>query len=118
MALYRILKQVTYGGGVVLQSGILHDLKKFSPETIARLEVVEAVARISAPPLALLPGWAARARQLKALNIITAEDFLEADIEQLSRALSLNSETVMGYKKALIAEWLTAKAPQEGCETC
>lgn len=94
MAIYRALN--TLSG--VCQRGDLTRLTHLTPEQIAKLERVGAVAPISSPPLAVLPEWAIRAGKLAKAGIVTVEQLLEAEAESVAKTLRVKVETAKQYQ--------------------
>lgn len=108
MALYRALSKLSNGADY----GQLTRLEHLTPEQIAKLEQVGAVARISAPPLAELPDWASRAGKLAKVGIVDAEQLLDADITVISHALHVKAETAARYQNEVQA-WLVIQPSLE-----
>lgn len=78
-----------------------------TPEAaLAKLLKRGAIAPISAPPLAVLPGWQLRAEKLAEVGIVTAEQFLDATIEQIATVCNVKQRTVEKWRaeveKALV----------------
>lgn len=103
MALYRIHKPMDKPG---LKVGGIDSLKWLRPDQIAILIDREIVSRVAALPLSEIPGWKTRANKLIALNIGDAEQFIEADINVIKKALRAKPETIQRWKKELIDQWL------------
>ena len=88
MPLYRALSKLSG----VCERGALTPLAHLTPEQIAKLEHAGAVARVSAPPLAELPNWSARAGKLAKVGILDAEQLAEADVKLIRSALRVKEE--------------------------
>ena len=71
-----------------------------------RLARVRAVRVMQSPPLAELAGWQVRAGRLQAIEIITLEDFIEADTKEITKCLNHKAATVNKWKEELSA-WFT-----------
>jgi hypothetical protein len=112
MALYRALRSLTRGNGTIARDGI-DRLAGLAEESVAKLEELGYVARVSPPPLAELPGWEARARLLLPPGIMDAGQFLECDGDRLAGYLGEDGETVRRLKEEII-RWLQPDR-EEGC---
>jgi hypothetical protein len=108
MPLYRALTKLSSG----VDCGQLTRLEHLTPEQIAKLEQVGAVARVAAPPLSELPDWASRAGKLAKAGIQDAEQFLDAEIPVISRALHVKAETAARYQDEVKA-WLVIQPSTE-----
>ncbi len=105
MAVYRVLERLSKGERF-LEVGELVRLEWLKPEQIARLEVRGAVSRISAPPLAKLPGWKLRSQRLAKAGITGVEELLEADTANLAEQVQADPRTVELWKRELTT-WLS-----------
>lgn len=103
MALYRIHKPMDKPGLVV---GGIDSLAWLRPEQIAILVEREIVSRVATLPLVEIPGWKTRANKLVAVNIGDAEQFIEADVKIIKKALKARPETIQKWKKELLDQWL------------
>ncbi|RPI52771.1 MAG: hypothetical protein EHM56_08010 [Chloroflexi bacterium] len=104
MAIYRALKDLDAGKtlirrGQVFMSGTLPGA------VVDRLAELGKIAPVSTPPLAVLPGWKARAGKI-APEIETAGDFLEADSARLAKVLKVSPDRIEPMKLEL-AGWLS-----------
>ncbi len=81
-------------------------------KTIEILEQRGAIARIAPPPLIELPGWKTRAAKLEKVNILDAEQFLEAEEGLLIDAMKARTSLIRGWKEE-VTQWLTIPE-QEG----
>lgn len=105
--LYRALQRLSG----VCNRGDLTNLAHMEPERIALLVRRGAVAPISPPPLEELPGWEKRAAKLAKYDILTAEQFLEADNAQLCRVLRVKAETVEQYRRDVYESLVVREVP-------
>lgn len=109
MTYYRAFRNLSNGiaRGQVFPASALH------PRSIEVLAERGFIARISAPPLAELPGWKLRSKKLVPLGIVDAEQFLEAPEEQLLAALRVSPAQVAAWRREIIG-WLSAPQPSAG----
>lgn len=109
MSMYRFLKNVTNGNEIIERGAI--GRAPFSADTIAKLIEVGAIAPIATPPLSVLPGWETRSNRLEQrLNILTIEQFLEADDDEIARVMRKSAQVVSEWKQDVV-EWMKAKRP-------
>ena len=111
MPMYRVLRTLSRGHDKFVKVGTLTDLAWLKDEQRATLEMVGAVSRISAPPLAQLPGWKLRTAKLGKLDIHTFDDFLERDPDEIAEGVGVQRRTVDKWRAELV-DWLTP--PQRG----
>jgi len=105
--IYRILQNLSDG----TPRGSLKRMS-LKPETEAVLVMVGAIAPVSAPPLAVLPGWKTRARKLEGSAFTMADAFLEGDEAVLAKLMDAAPERVKAWKDEIERLWLAA--PAEG----
>lgn len=114
MAMYRILGRLDVGKGRVLYPGSFSRLEWLEEKGLARLERKGSISRVQPPPLAVLPGWAARSRKIEeVLGVKDAEQFLEADDQKIAEAMEITEDTVVDWKSDIMS-WLTAKPVRRG----
>jgi len=111
MPMYRVLRTLSRGHEKFIKVGVLTDLAWLNAEQRAKLEQVGAVSRISAPPLAQLPGWKLRAEKLGVEGIHTFDDFLERDPAGIAEAIGMQPRTIQKWRNELL-DWITV--PQRG----
>lgn len=111
MAIYRIRNNLSIEG-TIIPRGTLARLT-LAPDKLARLEEVNAISRIAAPPLAILPGWETRSNRLEKLNIISIEDLLEGDVAAIAKHMRVKPETVERWQEDVI-EWMQVTPPKRG----
>jgi hypothetical protein len=109
MTTYRALSNLSG----VARRGELTPLTHLNAEQIAKLERVGAIARIGAPPLSELPGWAIRAGKLAKVDILTAEELLEAPLEVIVKALRVKPETAAQYQQDIAGFLVIQDEPEE-----
>lgn len=109
MSIYRALNNLSN----VAKRGELTRLSHLTPEQIAKLERVGAVAPIATPPLSELPEWAIRAGKLAKAGISTAEQFLEADVEAITKVLRVKPETAQQYQQEVETFLVIRAEPEE-----
>jgi len=96
MPIFRVLRPLSRKHEVIIKAGTLTDLAWLNGEQQAKLESVGAVSRISAPPLAQVPGWKLRTAKLGKLDI---------------EGVGVQRRTVDKWRAELV-DWLTP--PQRG----
>ncbi len=111
MALYRVLKPLSRNEKRI-EAGQITALAWLKPEQAAVLVERRAVSRLATPPLVELPGWERRGKRLDRLGIVTAEDFLEADDEDMALEMRARVNTVAKWKRE-IHSWLVIP-PERG----
>lgn len=99
--MYRALYDLSTRHGVVnrntlFASGYLGD------DVERQLLALGKIAIVSAPPLAVCPGFESIARRLENHGIINADEFLERDNMELARLLRRNTDGVQALKSRLI----------------
>lgn len=112
MPLYRVLQALSVKDKRVPTGTVTMLHLKASSYPI--LEAQGAIARVSTPPLAILPGWERRAAVLEKNGITTVEDLLEALDADGGKIAALVGEApaVVGqWQQQLIRDWLVA--PQQ-----
>lgn len=109
MATYRALSNLSG----VAKRGELTQLTHLTPEQIAKLERVGAIARIGAPPLTELPSWAIRAGKLAKAGILDGEAFLEADVALIAKTLRVKPETAAQYQQDIAGFLVIREEPTE-----
>lgn len=108
MAVYRALRNLSG----VCRRGELTRLDHLNAEQIGKLAKVGAIAPISAPPLAELPGWAVRAGKLAKVEIADAEQLIEADARVVAKALRVKVETARQYQQD-VQQYLVIEQSEE-----
>lgn len=111
MAIYRAVHDLSNG----TQAGRLDRLAHLKAEQIDKLLLKGAIARISAPPLAELPGWADRAALLAPAGIIDAEQFLEADAAQIATLLDIPEDSAQQLQCEIESFLVIEDEPGCGC---
>jgi hypothetical protein len=109
MAMWRVLRPMTKGDRT-WEEGEVTRLEWLKPAQVEKLVEVGAVSRIAAPPLEVLPGWKARAEKLLGLELRTAEEFLEADVERIAAFMEVKPATVQRWQSELW-DWLRVEPP-------
>ena len=115
MALYRVLRRLAHKDSYI-ETGTVAVLP-FKASDLAILETRGAIAPVSTPPLAVLPGWADRAAVASKHGILTVADLiaaLNANGPQVARWFRVSKEEVVNWQQQLIREWLVAPPKQDG----
>lgn len=100
MPLYRVLRNLSRDGEIIPR-GTISALAQLRPASIEAHLRYKQVALVYGPPLDALPGWKTRARKLARHSVITVEDFLLAEDEQLGEWLGVKQATIDRYKREL-----------------
>ena len=102
MTTYRVQKRLSTGhqpGDVVFDDD-------FHQGVAVTLAGTGALKIINGPPLTELPGWTRRAELLAEADIMTADQFLEADDELIQRAVGYHSVKAVVQWKEDVRRWL------------
>jgi len=106
--IYRVLRLLSTGqqiGDFVQASDF-----KGGERTVNILLSVNAIAPISSPPLAELPGWTKRAERLLEIGIITVQEFLDADLKQIADLFKYKTISSIEKWRIEAQEWLKPPA--------
>ena len=114
MPMYRVLRTLSRGHDKFVKVGTLTDLAWLKDEQRATLEMVGAVSRISAPPLAQLPGWKRRAERLGEVGLHTVDDVLAEDAGALAEAIKAKPSTVEKWQTELVGLITVPQASKRG----
>jgi len=114
MPIYRVFRKLSFGNGKILQPGVYPELN-IADDVLATLIERGTVSVASTPPLAELPGWKTRAKRLETIDIVTIEQFIEANNTTLWRKLRLKLADVVQLKQELIEEYLTPREDDTNC---
>lgn len=111
MSIFRVLRPLSRKHEQIVPRGTLTALDWLKPEQQQRLIDVGAVSRISAPPLASLPGWIARGGHLGRVGIHTFDDFLERTDAEIAELVNKRETTIARWRAELIS---LITVPQRG----
>jgi len=111
VAIYRVLRNLIVNEERILR-GSLSDLAQVSEQGRLKLLKMGRITRIEAPPLDVFPGWQFRAKRFAKLDILNAEDLLEAD-ESISEQLRIKPDTLERWKGE-VRELMQAPPPPQG----
>lgn len=115
MTLYRVLRRLAHKD-TYIQPGTVAILP-FKASDLAILETRGAIAPVSTPPLAVLPGWSEKAKAAQKHGIVTVADLLDAlhtNRAQVARWLRVSVDDAAAMQQSLIKEWLIAPPPKDG----
>jgi hypothetical protein len=102
--MYQVVNALSLKNGkTIIPAGTRSPLEEIKPEYIKALLKTGAIREISSPPLATLAGWKARAARLVTHDVVTLQEFLETDNDNLAGWLRVRPATVRRYKKQLKA---------------
>lgn len=106
--IYRVLRPLSTGQ----MPGDFVEEKNFKggKRTIDKLRAVNAIAPVSSPPLAEVPGWTKRAEKLAEISIITIQDFLEADEQRMAKLFKYKTTSAIKRWRSEVQEWLKPPA--------
>lgn len=96
-------------GSIVIPAGAVIEASTLPPGATDKLLAIGAIAPVSSPPLAELPGWRVRAKKLSMLGITTIADLAEADTERVADHMRVKPGTVKTWKQVLVDTYLTVK---------
>lgn len=105
MAIYRALKNLNIGKGRTIPAGSIFNIGRLSEKVVPILEKKHAIARIAAPPLSVLPGWAKRADALQKCGIMDAEQLLDASAMELAQQADIAIDVINKWQNE-IKVWL------------
>lgn len=111
MGMYRVLRKLHFRGKVILR-GVLLSGDKFTPEVYDKLQAVGAIAPVSTPPLAELPGWGRRAVRLGKIGIVTIIQLMECKEVEVGEKLHVRPDTVLEWRKEAL-RWLDPSMPKK-----
>ena len=113
--LYRVRRKLTISRtGEVVPANSISDLAGMTEGGKQILLKARKIVEISAPPLAILPGWSYRARQLRAkLGIEDAAQFLEISDDVVMEKVGVRRATVEKWKED-VRQYLVAASPTRG----
>lgn len=109
MQTYLVLRDLDKGG-VIIPAQSRTRLEWLSAENQNRLVRVGAVRPLASPPLTVMAGWNTRAEKLLPLGIETLEQFLEAEVREITRIMRVKPATVRRWRSEVEA-WHTADGP-------
>ena len=78
-----------------------------------RLEAVDAISKVSAPPLKVLPGMKRKAQKYKEAGIENANDLLKANTQEVAKALEIDEERI-DADKVKVQSYLIVDKPKGG----
>ncbi len=105
--IYRIHNKLSAKKDEIIYPNSLHRLSWLDEKQIETLIETGSISRISPPPLSILPGWKARSIKLLKIRIVNAEEFLEGNVNEMSKILRVKIETIKKWKQELEDKWLT-----------
>lgn len=97
MPMYQVINNLSKGGEII-PAGTRSTLEEIKPEYKKALLQTGAIREISSPPLTTLAGWKTRAERLRSHDIVTLQEFLEANESDLVRWLGVRLATIKRYK--------------------
>lgn len=106
--IYRALRDLGIGKKVVY-SGQVFPSAWLQPAALEALEAQNKIAKANLPPIVALPRWKSKRAALEKIGVVTAGDFLEADISVLSKALKSTEAEVKQAKAELTAQFSTPR---------
>jgi len=113
MTLYRALSNLEAGKGVIIPKGSVITGERLGETVALKLERLGRLSRVAAPPLAVLPGWSARAKKLERSGLVDAEQFIGMDTARLAQWLGVKAPKIEEWKSELL-EFLKAPDPEKG----
>lgn len=108
--MYRALANLDKGKGIITKGSVFMG-EVISPAALEVLVERGLVAKVSAPPLAILPGWKGRAGKLAKKGIETVEDLVKAEPGVIEAVLHIKSDVAEALKAEAL-NFLRAPEPQ------
>ena len=108
--IYRALRDLGIGKKVI-HGGEIFSSSRLQPAALAMLEEQNKIAKANLPPIIAIPRLKSRKAALEKIGVITAGDFLEADISALAIALKSTEAEAKQYQAELTAQF-TAPRPK------
>lgn len=105
--MWRIHSRLDIGKGKILYPGSLSTLHWLDRKGLQRLEMKGSISKVSAPPLAILPGWILRAERLSSLGIEYVDQLIACDEKDLAEKAGLQERTILKWKDE-VEQWLIA----------
>jgi hypothetical protein len=110
MAVYRAIHRLS---GVTVQRGHVIPPGLLDERQISILAARGAISLVAAPPLALLPGWDARAAMLSGEGIVDGAQLIEADAGALADRLDVSANEVQAWQQEMVM--LLSPPTDDGC---
>lgn len=107
---YRILRQVDKGGPV----GALCRFEWLLEEQRQWLVELQVISPLRVPPLAILPGWERRSARLQKLDLLMADEFLEADVAEVAKYMRVKPTTVERWQDEVMNHLVLPKKRGSG----
>ena len=104
MPIYRVRFPLSWKGRII-PAGTVDQLDFVKPEARAILEHKGSIMKASTPPLGILPQWEARAARMLNAGIVTVEDLVDANPEELADSIGSSPETVRGWQTEVM-KWV------------
>jgi len=111
--LYRALADLDAGKRVI-RKGCVFLGKELGESVCDALLQRGRIAVVSTPPLIVLPNWTIRAELLRTVGIVTVEQFLEFDTDELAKAIERTLEKVNEWKKEVKAQFVIDNRRRSG----
>ncbi len=102
MTLYRALTNLSKGEHVIERGSVFLGTM-LSEDSRTKLLNLGRIAEASAPPLAAIPNWAARAAKMSKVGITTVEEFITVPDAELAKTLKVSPQLAAEYKTALLS---------------
>ena len=108
--MYRVHKRLSKGK-TMIEKGAFTMLDWLPKAGIAKLLLKGSISKVQAPPLIVLPAWTLRAKRLQPHGIIDAEQFLEANPQELAEKIGVKERTINKWRDELMY-WLRGEIPR------
>jgi len=105
--MWRVHSKLDIGKGKILHPGSLSTLGWLSRRGLERLQMKGSISKVSAPPLAVLPGWVLRSQKLLKVDIEYVDQFIESDPAEIADKIGVQPQTIEKWQNE-VTEWLTA----------
>lgn len=103
--IYRVIKRTPLNTGHVQGQVVKGSVFK-NQKIINALIHKKVIAEVSGPPLSELPGWKIKSEKMAKVGIITVNDFLARDSEELANELGYKERTINKWKNEVEEVWL------------
>ncbi len=113
MKLFRAVQALAWGRRTVARGTVFRG-DRLRPEAIVRLLAAGAIAEVSCPPLAVVPGWSRRAARLEPLGLGTVEAVLDANPAALGEVFRVRSPTAERWQRQLEEYMSVPAGPSRG----
>lgn len=113
MATYRANRDMRSSSRGLIRAGTRTRLDWLNADEIRALLMRGLITEEKSPDLSELAGWKTRATRLAGIDVVTIEDLLEADPEEVAEHMHVKEETVERWIDEL-RSWQDVPPPKRG----